>query len=419
MIEDDMVQVPMEHVRENAPLPFSVWDQHGNLLLAQGHRMNGDQVDSLRSRRALASQKDVTRWRRTLERHIAEVMRNNGEARTLDGFYGNPLVDRPARGMSIVRERPVQAFIPITDPISTWDSIHLRTSSLLQDAERSPMFLPRLEALCTAIGAMSQKYPDASLFLLIHQSSTTLENYSVRHALLTTAVGWLVASQMGLGSTEVDLVLRVGLTMNIGMTRLQNKLALQARPLTPEQRQAVLMHPLESVRILKACGVDDERWLSATEDHHETKDGRGYPSGKREIELSTVSKIIHQADLFAARLSPRTGRAALAANLAARKAYLGPDGQPDFIGASLVKKVGIYPPGSFVRLASGEIAIVVRRGLMANTPRVAAITGAYGAAYVRPVARETSDKAHEIRSSIAADTVKILINHERMIAMCH
>jgi HD-GYP domain-containing protein (c-di-GMP phosphodiesterase class II) len=262
---------------------------------------------------------------------------------------------------------------------------------------------------------MMKRMPDASLYLLIHQSSTSLQDYSSHHALLATAVSCLVAEQLGLDKAETDLIMRAALTMNIAMTGLQNKLALQSDPLTAAQRQTILMHPIEGVRILRACGVEDERWLGVVEDHHESKDGRGYPAGKKDFELSTASKVIHQADLFAARLSPRKGRSALAANLAARAAYLGADGQPDSIGASLVKKLGIYPPGSFVHLASGETAVVVRRGLMANTPRAAAIANSQGQPYGKPVLRETSDKSHEIRHSLAADSVKVLISHERIL----
>ena len=40
---------------------------------------------------------------------------------------------------------------------------------------------------------------------------------------------------------------------------------------------------------------------------------------------------------------------------AAREACLGPTGVPDEIGGALLKAVGLYPPGSFVELACGEI----------------------------------------------------------------
>lgn len=414
-----MVQVPMEYIRENVPIPFSMWDTNGNLLLAQGQKLDREQIISLRIRRPVTSHDEVMRWRRSIERNLAEVMRKNHELRALESFSSNPLSERPREGVTLIRDSPMRVHIQITDPVSTWDAIHLRTSSLLHEADKSRMFLPRLEAIRAAIEAMMMRFPDESLCLLIHQTNLVLDDYSTHHSILATSVAWLVAQHLNVTDDERDLVLRASLTMNIGMTRLQNRLALQDEPLTVSQREEILAHPSESVRVLKACGVQDKRWLMVVEDHHETNDGKGYPAGKRDFELGTPSKIIHQADLFSARLSPRKGRSALAANLAARQAYLGADGQPDMIGAALVKKLGIYPPGSFVHLASGELAIVVRRGLMVNTPRAAALTNPSGISYVKPLLRETIDKAYEIRYSVPADQVKVLISRERLVGLAH
>ncbi len=417
MFAGSTISVPLEHIRENVPLPFDLWDGSGQLLIAKGQIISREQIDSLRQRRAVASKDDVIAWRRSVEREVSEVIRNNRELATLENFSGNAVSDRVLSSLTLIRNSPMKVQIPIRDPITTWNSIHMRASTLLHEAENARMFLPRLEAICEAISIMVRRMPDQSLYLLIHQSSTSVDDYSTHHALLTTAVSCLVADQLELGKEDVDLIMRSALTMNIAMTELQDKLALQSDPLNPHQREIILSHPIEGSRILRACGVEDKRWLNVVEDHHETKDGRGYPGGKRDFEIGVASKVVHQADLFAARLSPRKGRAALAANLAARKAYLGADGQPDNIGASLVKKLGIYPPGSFVQLASGETAVVVRRGLMANKPRAAAIVNSLGQPYTKPQLRETSDKVHEIRGALPADSIKTTISHERILPL--
>ena len=50
----------------------------------------------------------------------------------------------------------------------------------------------------------------------------------------------------------------------------------------------------------------------------------------------------------------------------------------DEAGAALVKGLGVYPPGAFVRLASEEVGVVLRRGISATTPRVAIVTNRLG-----------------------------------------
>jgi hypothetical protein len=56
---------------------------------------------------------------------------------------------------------------------------------------------------------------------------------------------------------------------------------------------------------------------------------------------------------------------------------------------ALVQVFGLYPPGSFVRLANGEQAVVFRHGEGPGTPVVAAVTTGSGAPVMQPVRRET------------------------------
>jgi hypothetical protein len=44
----------------------------------------------------------------------------------------------------------------------------------------------------------------------------------------------------------------------------------------------------------------------------------------------------------------------------------------------LLKAVGLYPPGSFVELASGEVGIALARGRRANLPVMASLGAAGG-----------------------------------------
>ena len=44
-------------------------------------------------------------------------------------------------------------------------------------------------------------------------------------------------------------------------------------------------------------------------------------------------------------------------------------------GAALIKEFGLYPPGCAVRLKSGEVGMVMRRGETASTPVVAVLIG--------------------------------------------
>ena len=66
--------------------------------------------------------------------------------------------------------------------------------------------------------------------------------------------------------------------------------------------------------------------------------------------------------------------------------------------AALVKEFGVYPPGCHVRLASGETAVVLKRGPTITTPVVAAMCDAHGVAYPQPIRRDTARASHAIQA---------------------
>jgi hypothetical protein len=52
--------------------------------------------------------------------------------------------------------------------------------------------------------------------------------------------------------------------------------------------------------------------------------------------------------------------------------------QIDAAGAALIKAVGVYSPGTLVRMANNETGVVVRRGANTSTPRVAVLVNRDG-----------------------------------------
>ena len=116
--------------------------------------------------------------------------------------------------------------------------------------------------------------------------------------------------------------------------------------------------------------------------------------------------------MFTAKLSARSSRVALTPNVAARDIFTGSAGHP--LAAALVKEFGIYPPGCFVRLASGEIAIVIQRGQTVSTPVVACLTNIAGQPMMKPQRRETTDKANAIVALVADADVMVRVPWETL-----
>src|SRR3989344_3009917 len=73
-----------------------------------------------------------------------------------------------------------------------------------------------------------------------------------------------------LAPRERDSLVRAALTMNIGMTALQDELAEQRERPTPVQQEAIKSHPEESMMLLERLFINDALWLDVVGQHHAT-----------------------------------------------------------------------------------------------------------------------------------------------------
>lgn len=89
----------------------------------------------------------------------------------------------------------------------------------------------------------------------------------------------------------------------------------------------------------------------------------------------------------------------------------------DEAGAAIIKAVGIYSPGTFVRLQSNEIAAVIKRGLNTTMPKVAVLINRQGMATGEPIVRDTSLAEFRIVASVPYREVKVNHNLERLLAL--
>lgn len=294
-----------------------------------------------------------------------------------------------------------------------WLDLQVQTNYLLRDSNPET-FQSRLERIDELLSQQTRRNPDGTLFALIHLSATETRLYSATHAMLVSVMCSLASHEVLDWPETVESTLRrVALTMNVCMTDLQNKLALQVEPPTPAQRAAIDSHPQGSSDMLRALGVGDPVWLEAVRDHH-----RQFPGPLREkTTAQRMARLVQRADMFAARLSPRASRAPISPAAAMQACYFDENRQVDEAGAALIKAVGIYQPGSFVRLVTDEIAVVVRRGLNTSTPRVAVVVNRSGLPTGEPIVRDTSQREYRIVASVPHREVKVQINLERMLPL--
>lgn len=211
--------------------------------------------------------------------------------------------------------------------------------------------------------------PDVAIFHMVHARLDKMRRYSVLHAMHAGMLLALIGQRKDWGAVRTATAVKAGLTMNISITALQNDLAQQSWPLTPSQQAAIQDHPLASARMLRTLGVDDAGWLTAVAQHHEEPDGQGYP---RQLErVDPLADAIRTCDVFGAKISPRIGRDGMPTPKAAQEIFS--QRSASYFGATIIRELGLYPPGCLVELSSGERGVVVRRTADQSAPQVVLI----------------------------------------------
>lgn len=229
---------------------------------------------------------------------------------------------------------------------------------------------------------------------------------AVAHSLNTAILCALLAKRLEWPEARLHSVICAALTMNLGMLDVQPRFTRQATPLTPAQREQINAHPEAAVAALRQISVADPMWLAAVHQHHEKPDGAGYP--QQLTQPAEESQLIRLADTFLARAASRADRPPLPPSQIVKHLFV-EDGQGAFatLVATMVKMLGLYPPGSFVKLANGEVAVVFRNGSSQKTPIVAAVTTTSGIPTMQPVRRDTERDQFAISGTVTPDKVSL------------
>lgn len=248
--------------------------------------------------------------------------------------------------------------------------------------------------------------------VLLNQSSGP---YPIRHCIDTALIVIVVSRTLHLSPEELQASACAALTMNVGMLREQAEFQTRPGVLNENERALVQHHPEKSVALLQTAGVVDPTWLDYVLLHHENEDGSGYPTGKSGPLLPRGAKLIALADRYCARISARSYRKAMLPNAALRDFLVGDKKNIDQqLAAAFVHELGIYPVGTFVRLADGEVGVVTGKGETTLTPIVHAVLGPRGAPLAFPIKRDCSKPLHAVRETVGADAAGKMVSMHQL-----
>jgi HD-GYP domain-containing protein (c-di-GMP phosphodiesterase class II) len=355
-----------DDVPVGTPLPWSVFDGQGKLLLHKGYVIS----------RAIT---------------VASLFAQSVcRARTADAA---DTADRP----------PVQPSAPAGRcPFDVLAGQAERLGALLDDPDGGADFAGEILALAHDLQDICVQDGDAVLGSILLESKA---DYPIKHSVDTAIICEIVGTALHEPPEARRSIIAAALTMNIEMVAVQRRLHEQAGPLSTEDQAVVRTHPTAAVSRLERLGVTDPVWLQAIAQHHEIGDGSGYPEGLQVEQISLGARMIQLADNYAASLSPRAYRHSLASYQLVRDIFL-QSGRCDdpALGGYFIKSLGSYPVGCRVRLSNGETGVVIRRTANLSAPIVMSLANSRQLPLKIPIKRDTGLPAFRISAILTGET---------------
>jgi hypothetical protein len=393
------VPVPLSRIQLGRILPIDIWTPDGRLLLRRGQALQSEaHRDMLASHRASMTETDAQAWKKSLERDM-RAMRQAGVP------------------MTTIAQAPMPDTILDTDYLEGrdvaggWLDLQEILRGLLYQGAGASRPLQRLDGIEQKALALLRNDPDECLFVLFQALPDLQLGYCATHALLSGAVSVLTAARLAQTPSDQDLLMRSALVMNIGMARPQDSLSRQHKPPDPSQRQIIAAHPPNSADILRGFGVQDDDMLAIVQWHH-TPD-----AASLQAEQLASLRLLSLSDILVARMAPRISRAAMTPLGAAKSLVMETTPATSALRSAMAAVLGFYPPGTYVQLGNGEIAVVIKRGERATTPHVASIMSASGMPLSKYEYRDTSDARapqHAVRAPVSTTPVRVSVSLEKV-----
>jgi len=178
----------------------------------------------------------------------------------------------------------------------------------------------------------------------------------VAHSINTAIISYVAAVATGVKAELLIDILLAGLFHDIGLMDIPPK-SRDGILLKSNNKVIFFEHPVRGVGILRSIpGVSELTEIVAFE-HHLRWDGKGFPQRGEHRKLNPVSCLISLASMYD-RLLHGDEYVPIEAIPIRMIRLAGSEFEPQML-ANFLSALGIYPPGTYVRLTSGDVALVV------------------------------------------------------------
>ncbi|ENO3939741.1 HD-GYP domain-containing protein [Aeromonas veronii] len=182
----------------------------------------------------------------------------------------------------------------------------------------------------------------------------------LQHSLNVAFIAMLMARELGMNPIELEETGLAGLIHDIGELKIPSQITQKRGDLSKAEQNFLNMHPQYGLEMLTQLNAFEPKIRQVAHLHHERLDGSGYPLGIKGGEIPPLARLIGLVDFYDELLHPRNSGNPAAPSQAISQLYkLSQKKFDQNLVKLLVKVLGVYPPGSLVKLSDESIALVL------------------------------------------------------------
>lgn len=235
------------------------------------------------------------------------------------------------------------------------------------------------------------------------------DSYTIGHSVRVAALAVHAGTCFGWDDKFLLDVGTAALLHDIGKSKVSSDILYKHGNLDAGERQLMQHHCRIGAEILLAQENSTSMDIAAAWGHHLRYDGKGYPEQPQWAPRHPVTSLLHICDVFEALTAIRPYKAAMTPHQAFGIMLKDKGAYHPALLASFIKVVGLYPPGTIVKLSDNSTGRVIGTGKAIDKPRVMILKNSMG--YDLEEAGETYEVDLYTQSSPHLKVKKLLLNY--------